>query len=303
MPYRQSNDVADTVFIVVILISIGSVPAILIFENYGFPGIVLTVAAIFASFKAWEFVDEYKNDYERRTTPCEHGVPGARWGVKTCIKCQQDREARIEALEKQMEESEAQRKTAYREWVSSIRLPEYLAEIHPYDFERLVCDLFKKQGYEVEHTKYIADGGIDAYLKKNGQLTLLQCKRVKGYVGEPVLRDLFGSMHAASADQGMVVTTGKVSGPATLWAKNKPIRIIERDELIQSIRKHFKEDDIVPTSFVLQEPESDKCPKPECGGQMRVRTNRQGTKFWGCDNYPSCTHTTSWRPKKYYSTT
>jgi restriction endonuclease Mrr len=53
-------------------------------------------------------------------------------------------------------------------------------------------------GHEMEATRYTADGGVDGYLRKDGQLALLQCKRVKGSVGEPILRDLFGTMAAES---------------------------------------------------------------------------------------------------------
>jgi DNA topoisomerase I len=31
-----------------------------------------------------------------------------------------------------------------------------------------------------------------------------------------------------------------------------------------------------------------KCPKPECEGELVVRTSRRGKKFYGCDQYPEC---------------
>lgn len=97
-------------------------------------------------------------------------------------------------------------------------------------------------GYTVRQTPYVADNGVDGYLEKEGKLSVLQCKRVKGAVGEPVLRDLFGTMHAAGAHEGIVVTTGNVSSPAKAWAHKKPIRIIELHELITHIRIYYGED-------------------------------------------------------------
>ena len=46
--------------------------------------------------------------------------------------------------------------------------------------------------------------------------------------------------------EGVVATTGKVSIQARTWAKNKPIRILELDEIVNLIRTHYREDDIVP---------------------------------------------------------
>lgn len=86
-------------------------------------------------------------------------------------------------------------------------------------------------------------------MKKNGVSSILQCKRVKGSVGEPILRDLFGTMNATGAKEGVVATTGKVSIQARTWAENKPIRILELDEIVNLIRTHYREDDIVPETF------------------------------------------------------
>ncbi len=52
-----------------------------------------------------------------------------------------------------------------------------LAAIGWRDFERLVGEAFRRQGYSVEETGLGgADGGIDLILRKHGQRTLVQCK-------------------------------------------------------------------------------------------------------------------------------
>lgn len=194
-----------------------------------------------------------KQEYEFRAAPCSHGTAGAIYGFTTCSQCEQERIAKEQAAKREAEQQAAQiraaEQQAYREWVANIRLPQYLQKMHPEEFEHLVCTLFERMGFDVEHTQYSRDGGIDGYLKKDGQLSVLQCKRVKGSVGQPVLRDLFGSMHAVGAKEGVVVTTGNVSAQARAWSQDKPIRIYELEELTACIRTHFKEDDVVPTAF------------------------------------------------------
>src|SRR5262249_42904771 len=104
---------------------------------------------------------------------------------------------------------------------------------------KAVCALFTRMGWDVEATPYVRDGGIDGYLRKDGQLILLQCKRVKGYVGEPVVRDLWGTIDHAKAIGGIVVTTGTVSSSARHWIRGKAIHVVELDELCSLMRKFF----------------------------------------------------------------
>ncbi len=58
----------------------------------------------------------------------------------------------------------------------------------------MVGEAYRRQGYAVEESLAGgADGGIDLILRKNGQTTLVQCKRWKTQsVGAPVIREMFG---------------------------------------------------------------------------------------------------------------
>ncbi len=57
------------------------------------------------------------------------------------------------------------------------RSTESLREINWIEFESYVGEFFKNQGYKVKQPLSSApDGGIDIWLTKNGELSLVQCK-------------------------------------------------------------------------------------------------------------------------------
>jgi hypothetical protein len=108
--------------------------------------------------------EKRKERYRRRIAPCSHGTEGALYGFKECIQCKHERIVREQLAKREAEEAEARKRAAkeqeYREWVAKIRLPEYLLNMHPEEFEHLVCVLFERMGFEVEHTRYSGDEGI-----------------------------------------------------------------------------------------------------------------------------------------------
>jgi len=185
--------------------------------------------------------------------PCQHGIIGAKYIIYNCLDCKriaelQQEEAR-EKPHKEKLEKQILRQKQYEESNSKIRLPEYLKTMDPMAFEKLVCDLFRRIGYDVTETPYVGDGAYDGYLRRDGHLYLLQCKRTKGSVGEPIILDLFGSVAALEAAGGFIVTTGSVSDQAKKWAAGKPIDIIEMKQLIELIKKYYVENDVVPDNY------------------------------------------------------
>jgi len=236
---------------------------------------------------------------KREITPCCHGVRGALHFPERCMACsdkleQEKAESERENAKRQAElQAKKDRELAakqerYKEFVKRLRLPEYLKSMDPREFELIVIDLYRRMGYKATPTSYIADNGIDGILETEGKKIVLQCKRVKGYVGEPVLRDLYGAMHDASAEGAVVVTTGRVSDNAKAWAKGKPIEIIEMQELRSLIDQHFKEDEVVPDSYSVDMNTIVMCPK--CGSSLRTVKTQYGT-FLGCSGYPKCRYT------------
>lgn len=111
------------------------------------------------------------------------------------------------------------------------------------DFEILVAEAYRRQGYQVEYSLgQGADGGVDIVLRKADRTSLVQCKQWKVYsVGAPVIREMFGLMTAERADEAIIVTSGKFTRDAQTFAAGKPIRLIDGPQLlalVQSVQTH-----------------------------------------------------------------
>ncbi|HEY65507.1 MAG TPA: restriction endonuclease [Caldilineae bacterium] len=113
------------------------------------------------------------------------------------------------------------------------RTREQLLQLTPSEFEEWTGELFRRHGYQVTNTPDIADHGIDLIVRKDGEYGIVQCKRYRGTVGEPVVRDLFGVLIHERADRGYLVTTANISRQARLWARGKPIELIDGERLVQ----------------------------------------------------------------------
>lgn len=185
--------------------------------------------------------------------PCQHGIIGAKYNIFNCLDCERIAELQQEEIRenthKEKLEKQMSRQKQYEERNSKIRPSEYLKTMDPIAFEKLVCDLFRRIGYHVTETPYVGGGAFDGYLWRDGHLYLLQCKRTKGNVGEPIIRDLFWSITAHKAAGGIIVTTGSVSDEAKKWAADKPLDIIEMKQLIELIKKYYAENDVVPDNY------------------------------------------------------
>lgn len=162
------------------------------------------------------------------------------------------------------------------------------------DFEYMVAEAYRRQGFQVEYSlSRGADGGVDLVLRKDGKTILVQCKQWKVFsVGAPVVREMFGLMTAERADGIIIVTSGKFTREAMAFAEGKPIRLINGQSLlvlVQSVQSH--RNDSSPKIETKTEPLSAPvC--PNCGKPMVLRTAKRGenigSQFWGCSGYPAC---------------
>ena len=154
------------------------------------------------------------------------------------------------------------------------------------DFEYLVSEAYKRQGYSVQENRCAgADGGVDLLLKKDGRTTLVQCKNWKSKsVGVTTIRELFGVVTAEGASEGIVVCSGHYTRDAIAFAVGKPLTLVDGSNLTRLIGEVQKTPNIHP------EQESTAC--PVCGSSMVIRVAKKGTNvgssFWGCSRFPEC---------------
>jgi hypothetical protein len=112
-----------------------------------------------------------------------------------------------------------------------------------YEFEKFVYDIFIKLGFRVQITKASGDGGIDLIAHHDGLIFkgkyLIQCKRWKNNVGEPELRDLYGTTVSENALKGILVTTSSFTKQAQEFSRGKNLELIDGvglSKLIESIQ-------------------------------------------------------------------
>lgn len=118
---------------------------------------------------------------------------------------------------------------------TSLDLAKKLCAMSPLDFEEFVARLFREMGYAVEITSISRDHGIDLLMHKDNRLVVVQCKRWNASIGEPVLRDFYGSLMSAGAQSGYVVTTGTFTSQAYSFVQGKPIQLVDLDALINLV--------------------------------------------------------------------
>jgi restriction system protein len=161
-----------------------------------------------------------------------------------------------------------------------------IANLSWQDFEFLLSEWFKKQGYTTELTGGGgADGGIDIKLYKEGKLYLVQCKHYKASkVPVMVVRELYGVMTAQKAAGGFVVTSGRFTSEANYFAKNINIELIDKKKIVEIL------DSVGHLVLQTATPPTTKCPK--CGHELVEKTGKFG-KFLGCSTYPKCSYTNS----------
>ncbi|MEN6325138.1 MAG: restriction endonuclease [Syntrophomonas sp.] len=105
------------------------------------------------------------------------------------------------------------------------------------DFEKLISSLLINKGFRSNITRTTGDGGIDIEAYYDGLLFkgkyLVQCKRWKASVGEPVVRDFYGAITSEKALKGLLITSSSFTRQAISFAKDKNIELIDRQDLIK----------------------------------------------------------------------
>ncbi|MEX0806461.1 MAG: restriction endonuclease [Candidatus Binatia bacterium] len=118
---------------------------------------------------------------------------------------------------------------------TSLDLANKLCAMSRLDFEEFVARAFREMGYSVEITPISGDHGIDLLMRKDHQLVVVQCKRWNASIGEPVIREFYGSLMGAGAQSGYIITTGAFTSQAYSFVQDKPIQLVDLDALINLV--------------------------------------------------------------------
>lgn len=122
--------------------------------------------------------------------------------------------------------------SVHREFIEH---PERLAEMHWRDFERLVADLFDRNGWKVTLTPARGDRGVDLYVARHSNLGkllyVIECKRhrLDRPIGPDLVRQLRGVVDREKATAGILVTTSTFSKGALEEQKTLPMQLLLRD--------------------------------------------------------------------------
>jgi restriction system protein len=125
-----------------------------------------------------------------------------------------------------------------------------LSTMDPYDFERLIRDLFLAMGFTAWRTPDSHDGGVDAVAVRDdiaiGGVCVIQAKRYAHTVPVEAVRALYGTMQAQKAYTGLVVTTSSF-GPAShaFAAEVGRITLIDGPRLRALIKEHLGRDTVI----------------------------------------------------------
>ena len=162
-----------------------------------------------------------------------------------------------------------------------------LANLDPYDFERVVADYYRSQGYEVDHCggegRY--DGGIDLKMRRDGEYTIVQCKRENAnQVSHNVIHELLGVMVTEKADRAIVVNAGEFTRHARESADKEPrLELIDGDrvremlpEYAQPVPEPEPVDDL--DKYVFSVPVKDRAPALEPMVMTRSRAPSSNAK-------------------------
>lgn len=130
---------------------------------------------------------------------------------------------------------------AWREMLHHI----LIEEMSPDAFERLTQRMLRESGFvHVEVTGRTGDGGIDGkgIARINGLMSFhiaFQCKKYKGSVGAPEIRNFRGAI-VGRADRGMFITTGSFTKAAIEEANRDgvaPIDLVDGDQLADKLKE------------------------------------------------------------------
>ena len=117
-----------------------------------------------------------------------------------------------------------------------------IRRLSPQEFEDLVAEVYRREGYLVEQTGHgRSDVGYDLVLLREKMSVLVQCKHwLVKQIGTAPVRALAGAMHNVGATGGVCITTGKFTKPAREFAISMAIELVDGKALIRRFSRGIR---------------------------------------------------------------
>ncbi len=116
-----------------------------------------------------------------------------------------------------------------------------LMDVTPAEFESVITNLFNTMGYKAKQTIRSKDGGVDCIAIYEDPVGIIKCviqaKKWTAAVGVDAVRDLYGAMTHERASKAILVTTSTVTAGGKKFADDKPMQIVEGNELLGLFEK------------------------------------------------------------------
>lgn len=157
-------------------------------------------------------------------------------------------------------------------------------------FEFYLKALFKELGYRSTVTNGTNDFGADLVMIKNDKKIVVQAKRYKykNNVGVDAVQQIYTAIPYYKANKASIITNSQFTKNAKILADVCNVELIDRKKLVTLINKI--KPSVTPNQIKNTiKPKDRKC--PNCKDVLIVRKNNRGNDFFGCSNYPKCTHT------------
>jgi hypothetical protein len=120
----------------------------------------------------------------------------------------------------------------YQEWLER-RKKDFWLSLPGERFEVELARLFRQVGYDVTMTPVTGDGGVDLLLKKDGSLTIVQCKAQVAPVAINVARELRACLTDFRADAAIIACTHGVTKPVREYIRGKPMTVLDVDAILR----------------------------------------------------------------------
>ena len=124
--------------------------------------------------------------------------------------------------------------------------PGQLQQIEPYDFEKLLAQLFRKMGYAVEETQYSHDRGIDLIIRivhfGLSHSWIVQAKRYTEPVGVKAVREYSSLRYRDRVDGVIIVATSSFTREGQDEAAEHNVKLIDGNLLVEMLNHYLPEE-------------------------------------------------------------